>query len=99
MINLPLLVPPLAKKVHVHSRTRVSLATKYRICAEAFGSCSIGIRPTARKYQIQPSQIRRWKKLISTITEHDEDAFASTKNSVVVVPVVNFCLRRYLLKT
>jgi hypothetical protein len=70
---------PLTKKAHVHSRTRISLATKYKICAEAFGPCSPGIRCTARKYQIGASMIRRWKESIYTLPQDDDDDFLSSK--------------------
>ena len=66
-------------KVHVHSRTRVPLATKFRICSEAFGPYSPGIRSTARKYQIGPSQIRRWQKLLHTLSQDKNDEFLSSK--------------------
>ena len=44
-------------KVHVHSGTRVPLATKFSICLEAFGPYSPGIRCTTRKFQVGPSYV------------------------------------------
>ena len=67
-------------KVHVHSRTRVPLATKFRICLEALGPYSPGsIRCTARNYQVGPSQIRRWQKLLKTLTQDENDECLSSK--------------------
>jgi hypothetical protein len=51
-------------------RNTISLSSKVLICNEASVqiSCSgTGIRSLARKYNVQPSQIRRWMKAFATL--------------------------------
>ena len=52
----------LAPKPTVLRRQSISIAEKRRICTEAYEPGNFGIRAIARKYKVQPSQIRRWNR-------------------------------------
>jgi transposase-like protein len=54
---------------HLPRRT-LSLTAKLAICKEAsvlVSNSGTGIRSTARRYNVQPSQIRRWLKLFGAV--------------------------------
>ena len=51
----------------VMPRTKLSLSQKVEIVEAA--QASGNIRQTARKYKVQPSQIRRWRSNIQEITQ------------------------------
>jgi hypothetical protein len=65
-------------------RIRFTLGEKMRIVKQAYTAPG-NIKPTAREYQIQPAQIRTWKKALESLPQEDLARFVNRKPKIQVL--------------
>jgi hypothetical protein len=75
-----------SKVIPSKGKRTVSLAFKYEVTNKAFPPSgeTVSIRKVAREYNVQPSQIRRWKLILTAINKKlDDDSYETSNNKAV----------------